>query len=175
MHIRRVQGPSRKTITREQVISEGSRLARAFGLDRGSRILRAEAGMTAKYTAAIALAAKNGDVTIKGNQSLGIPDQRVSGAAIVRRMEAMHAIASAQSGGNSAASVPANPAGGPSNGPITFWKDGASVPSSIAQTFGHEVLHTMYDGSALPNRGWANPNFNPQHQAPFDDASDEIK
>jgi len=90
-------------------------------------------------------------------------------------METVQTIASAQSAGNTVASVTANPTGGPAGGPITFWKDGASAPSSIGQTFGHEVLHTIYDGSGLSNRGWANPSFNLQHQVPFDEASDAIR
>ena len=162
-------------ISREQALSSGNRLTRALGIDRGSRILRAEAAMTAKYSDAKSLAAKGGEVTIKGDQALGIPDQKVSGAAIVASMEKTETIATAQSAGNKVASVNANPTGAPAGGPITFWRDGASAPSSIGQTFGHEILHTVYSGIGLPNRGWANPNFNPQHQTPFDEASDEIQ
>ncbi|PNS08368.1 RHS repeat domain-containing protein [Solilutibacter silvestris] len=165
------------TITRQEALSGGSKLAKLLHVDRGSGILRAEAAMTAKYSAAKALAARGGEVTIKGNEKLGIPDQNVSGSAIVSRMETMQAITTDYSkpgNPNTVASVPAGQNGAPSNGPITFYRDGAGAPSSIGQTFGHEVLHTIYDGSGLSNRGWANPDFNPQHQVPFDEASDAI-
>jgi RHS repeat-associated protein len=163
------------SITREEALSEGSKLARLLGVDRGSRILRAEAEMTAKYSAAQSLAAAGGQVTIKGDAALGVPAQSISGSDIVGRMESVRTIASAQSAGNTVASVPVNHSGGPSNGPITFYRDGASKTRSVSQTFGHEILHTVYSGLGLPNRGWANPTFNPQHQIPFEEASDAIK
>lgn len=56
-------------ITRQEAL--GGKISQLLG--RGSRILRAEAGMTAKYTAAKSLAARGGEVTIKGNSALGIP------------------------------------------------------------------------------------------------------
>jgi RHS repeat-associated protein len=165
------------TMTREQALSGGNKLTRALGIDRGSRILRAEAGMTEKYTAAKALAAKGGDVTIKGNQALGIPDQKVSGVAIVGQMESVRTIANDSSkpgNSNSAASTQvALNTGYISNTPINFWSTGRS--SDTAQTFGHEILHTLYSGAGLPNGGWTNGNFNLDHQTPFNDASDAIK
>lgn len=162
------------TISRADAMATGSRLARFFRSDRGSRILRAEAAMTAKYTAARNLAANNGSVVIKGDQALGIPDQSVSGSSIVTNMETILAVATAQSNDPTVASVPANPTGAPSSGPITFFRDGASG-SRVDRVFGHEILHTIYSGVALPNRGWANPQYNPQHQKPFEDASDAIR
>ena len=45
--------------------------------------------MTKKYTAAKALAARGGEVTIKGNAAKGIPDQNVSGETIVSQMESV--------------------------------------------------------------------------------------
>lgn len=165
------------TISRDQALSGGNKLAKLLGADRGSRILRAEAGMTAKYSAAKGLAAKGGEVTIKGNKGLGIPDQKVSGSAIVANMEGIPTIADARasaSNPNTIAGVPASKTlGAPSTGPVTFYRDGAGA--SVGQTFGHEVLHTIYSGSGLKNGGWANPTFNADHQAPFDGASDEIK
>ena len=164
-------------MTREQALSGGNRLTRALGIDRGSRILKAEAGMTAKYTAAKGLAAKGGEVTIKGNSALGIPDQKVSGAAIVGQMENVRTIANDSS-------KPADPSSAAStqvalttgyvpNTPINFWSSGWS--SGTAQTFGHEILHTLYSGAGLTNGGWTNRLFNLDHQTPFNDASDEIK
>ncbi|HJR75100.1 MAG TPA: RHS repeat-associated core domain-containing protein [Luteimonas sp.] len=160
--------------SRAEALASGSKLAKFFNVDRGSRILRAEAGMTAKYVAAKALAAKGGQVLIKGNQQLGIPDQTVTGAAIVARMESMIAIATPQEKGSTVAFVPPGKDGAPSDGPITFYRDGASA-RNVGRTFGHEILHTIYSGADLPNHGWANPAFNLQHQTPFNDASDEIK
>lgn len=165
-------------ISRDQALSSGSKLAKFLGTDRGSRILRAEAQMTAKYTAAKSLAARGGQVTIKGNSQLAIPDQNVSGSAIVSRMEAMRTIANESSkpgDRDSVASVRGTTTGAPSDGPINFWRDGAAAPSSIGQTFGHEILHTIYSGADLQNRGWANPLYNPQHQTPFNEASDAIQ
>lgn len=161
-------------VSRDQALSGGNKFTRTMGWDRGSRILKAEARMTAKYTSAKSLAAKGGEVTIKGNSVLGIPDQKVSGSTIVNHMETIQTIVSAQSAGNTVAGVGANPTGGPADGPITFYRDGAGAPKSIGQTFGHEILHTIYDGSGLPNRGWANPDFNHQHQVHFNEASDAI-
>jgi hypothetical protein len=165
-----------KTISREQALSSGSKLAKIFHVDMGSRILRAEAGMTAKYSAAKALAAKGGDVTIKGNEKLGIPDQKISGSDIVNHMETIQTIASAQSGGSSIAGTPAGMGGAPSGGPITFFGDGSSS-SNLSQTFGHEILHTIYSGVGVKDNGWANSDriHNEEHQAPFNDASDEIQ
>jgi uncharacterized protein RhaS with RHS repeats len=166
-------------ITRDQALSSGSKLAKLLGVDRGSRILRAEAGMTAKYSAAKSLAANGGSVTIKGNESLGIPDQSISGSAIVSQMGTMPSVAAeslSPTNPREMASVPGvkSPLGTPSNGPITFWKDGSLTPN-VPQVFGHEVLHTIYSGIGLANGGWANGAFNDQHQVPFNDASDQIK
>lgn len=164
------------SITRDQALSGGNRLTRALGTDRGSRILRAEAAMTAKYSDAKGLAAGGGEVTIKGNEELGIPDQTVSGAAIVNRMESTRTIANAGPNpinADSIASVKVTVSGAPAGEPINFWRDGAGA--DIGQTFGHEILHTIYSGVGLENRGWANGDFNLQHQVPFDEASDAIK
>lgn len=164
-------------MTREQALSGGNKLTRALGIDRGSRILKAEAGMTAKYTAAKGLAAKGGEVTIKGNSALGIPDQKVSGAAIVGQMENVRTIANDSSKpGNSSSAASTQVAlntGYVPNTPINFWSSGWS--SGAAQTFGHEILHTLYSGAGLTNGGWTNGLFNLDHQTPFNDASDEIK
>ncbi|WP_349657796.1 hypothetical protein [Xanthomonas sp. 10-10] len=135
--------------------------------------------MTTKYSAAKAIAAKGGDVTIKGNEGLGIPDQKVGGAALVGRMQSIKVIASESASPDSkpgytvVGGVPATADGSPSNGPMRFWSDGSGT--DVGQTFGHEILHTIYSGASLPNRGWANPNFQLQHQAPFDQASNDIK
>lgn len=159
-------------ITRQEAL--GGKISQIFG--RGSRILRAEAGMTAKYTAAKGLAARNGEVTIKGNSTRGIPDQKVSGSTIVSRMETIQTRANDTSNPenqNSVASVKADLiTGGPASGPIDYWKDG-SAGSDMAQVFGHEILHTIYSGVGVPNKGYANPNID--HQAPFDGASDDIR
>jgi RHS repeat-associated protein len=165
-----------KSISREMAMSSGNWLSRLVHADRGSRILRAEAGMTAKYSAAKNLAAKGGSVTIKGNSGLGIPDQSASGLAIVSHMETINVIATAQGGGDTIAFTPAKKDGGPSDGPIVFYKDGAAGPDT-ARTFGHEILHTIYSGVGVPNHGWANPRqpYRLDHQDPFDSASDEIR
>lgn len=161
-----------ETITREAAL--GGKISQVLG--RGGRILRAEAGMTAKYSAAKALAAKGGEVTIKGNPALGIPDQKASGSTIVSRMETVQTRANEISNPNnvnSIASVKADlKTGGPASGPIDYWKDG-SAGSDSAKTFGHEILHTIYSGVGVPNNGYANPNID--HQTPFDDAADDIK
>jgi RHS repeat-associated protein len=165
-----------KSITREQALSSGNRFTRALGIDRGSRILRAEAAMTEKYSDAKNLAARGGDVTIKGSQPLGIPDQKVSGSAIVSRMESTRTIANegpSPTNAQAIASVGVTVTGAPVGEPINFWKDGAGA--SVKQTFGHEVLHTIYSGVGLPNRGWTNGDFNDEHQVPFDKASDAIR
>jgi RHS repeat-associated protein len=170
---------SEKLITRDQALSSGSGVAKMLGIDRGSKILRAEAAMTTKYLAAIALAAKGGGVTISGSQSLGIPDQNVSGSTIVGRMETIKAIAyegpspDSRPGYKVLGGVPATADGSASNGPMRLWSDGAGI--NVGQMYGHEILHTIYSGASLPNRGWANPAFQLQHQAPFDEASDDIK
>lgn len=133
--------------------------------------------MTAKYTAAKGLAAKSGEVTIKGNSALGIPDQSVAGSTIVSTMETTITIGADHSKlgkPNTVASVDGNPQGLPASGPITYYKDG-SASSNSAQLFGHEILHKIYSGVGLPNRGWANGEYNEQHQVPFDEASNEIK
>ncbi|WP_421568826.1 RHS repeat domain-containing protein [Stenotrophomonas sp. PD6] len=164
-------------MTREQALSGGNRLTRALGIDRGSRILKAEAGMTAKYTATKGLAANGGEVTIKGSSALGIPDQKVSGEAIVGQMENVLTIAndfSKPGNPSSAASTQvALTTGYVSNTPINFWSSGWS--SGTAETFGHEILHTLYSGAGVNNGGWTNGLFNLDHQTPFNDASDEIK
>jgi RHS repeat-associated protein len=168
-----------KTISREQAMSNGSKLAKFFHADRGSRIRRAEAAMTAKYSAAKDLAAKDGSITIKGNGKLGIPDQTVSGSAIVNHMETLKTVSAAgpspddRLGYKVLAGVPKTSDGSPSNGPMTFWSDGNGA--NVGRIFGHEILHTIYSGAGLPNRGWANPDFNEQHQVPFDEASDAIQ
>ena len=161
-------------ITREAAL--GGKLSQLLG--RGGQVLRAEAGMTAKYTAAKAVAARGGEVTIKGNSSLGIPDQRVSGETIVSRMETIKTIANAgpspddRPGYTVQGGVPKTGDGSPSNGPMNFWRNGSGVDAG--RMFGHEILHTIYSGIGVPNRGWANPDFNEQHQVPFDEASDAI-
>lgn len=167
------------TISRKQALSGGSKLAKFFHADRGSRILRAEAAMTAKYSAAKSLEAKDGSVTIKGNKELGIPDQNVSGSSVVHNMETIETISAAgpspddRPGYKILGGVPKTDDGSPSNGPMTFWSDGEGA--NVGRMFGHEILHTIYSGAGLPNRGWANPDFNEQHQVPFDEASDEIR
>jgi uncharacterized protein RhaS with RHS repeats len=165
------------SISRDEALSGGNKLTKALGIDRGSRILKAEAQMTAKYTAAKNLAAAGGSVTIKGNEGLGIPSQQVAGASIVSAMQTLQTVASAQTaagGINVPASTPAGMNGAPSAGPITFWRDGASSPD-LSRTFGHEVLHTIYSGVGLENGGWTNPSFRLEHQEPFSEASDEIR
>lgn len=165
------------TITRDQATSWGSKLAKFFGADRGSRIRRAEKAMTAKYSAARNLAASGDQVTIKGDSKLGIPDQNVSGASIVSRMETTRTIAN--EGGNpmNAESLASTSVfvgtGYAPNTPINFWKDGGS--GGAGHTFGHEILHTTYSGVGVPNGGWTNGAYNMQHQEPFNDASDSIK
>ncbi|WP_426687235.1 RHS repeat domain-containing protein [Rhodanobacter ginsengiterrae] len=162
------------TISREQALSSGSKFAKFFHADRGSRILGKEAAMTAKYSAAKNLAAKGGSVTIKGNGKLGIPDQTVSASTIVSHMETIQTIAVnylKPGHPDTIADVNANPTGAPADGPITFYRDGAAS-TNFGQTFGHEILHTIYSGAGLPNRGWANPLFD--HQMPFNEASDAI-
>ncbi|WP_246022723.1 RHS repeat domain-containing protein [Cognatilysobacter terrigena] len=166
-------------VTREQATSGGSKLAKLLHMDRGSRISRAEAAMTAKYAAAKALAARNGEVTIKGNQELGIPDTQVSGSSIVSSMEAIQVIsyegpsAASRPGYTVLGGVPVTPDGSPSKGPMNLYSDGSGI--DVSRTFGHEMLHTIYSGVALPNRGWANADFQLQHQASFDEASDGIR
>jgi uncharacterized protein RhaS with RHS repeats len=165
----------RNTVPREKALSSGSRLARALGRDRASRIHRAEAAMTAKYTAAKNLAAKGGDVTIEGNSAVGIPDQKVSASTIVERMETIRVIAADHSkvgSPNAIADVPSNLQRLPSGGPMTFYNDGAASPN-LPRTFGHEILHTIYSGIGVANGGWANPGVD--HQAAFTKASDAIQ
>lgn len=163
-----------KIISRDQALSSGSKISKFFHADMGSRITRAEAAMTAKYSAAKNLAAKGGGVTIKGNSALGIPAQNVSGAAIANHMETTETIASAEDGSRGEiANTPVDREGTVGHGPITFFKDGDKSPD-VGQTFGHEILHTIYSGAGLPNRGWANSEFNIDHQVPFNDASDAI-
>lgn len=69
--------------------------------------------------------------------------------------------------------VPTTGDGSPSNGPMRFWSDGSGV--DVGRMFGHEILHTIYSGVGIPNQGWANPDFNPQHQNAFDEASNAIQ
>ncbi len=161
-----------KEITRDAAL--GGKISQLIG--RGSRILRAEAGMTAKYTAAKGLAAKNGEVTIKGNSTLGIPDQKVLGSTIASQMETIKTRANATSNPENSSSIASVKAdlktGGPANGPIDYWKDG-SAGSDMAQVFGHEILHTIYSGVGVPDKGYANPKID--HQTPFNDASDDIR
>ena len=165
---------SGKSISRAQALSSGSKVAKFFHADMGSHILSAEAKMTAKYSAAKNLAAKSGSVTIKGNEKLGIPDQKISGSTIVNHMETVQTIADAQNGGRGLiANTPIDPGAATGRGPIMFFKDGAKA-SDFGQTFGHEILHTIYSGSGLTNGGWSNPDFNYDHQVPFNDASDAI-
>ncbi len=165
--------------TREQALSGGGRLAKIFGENRRRQILKAEAGMTAKYTAAKNLAANGGSVTIKGNQNLGIPDQAVSGSNIVSQMETVTTIADAGASAQDKPGYVFNGGvqrtldGSPSNGPMNFYSDGAGVDAG--RMFGHEILHTLYDGRGVKNRGWGNTDYNGMHQVPFDEASDEIK
>jgi RHS repeat-associated protein len=166
------------TISREQALATGNKFTRALGIDRGSRILRAEAGMTAKYTAAKALAARGGQVTIKGDSSLGIPDQKVWGSTIVGRMETVTTIATPQANKKHSDAVAgtqrSDMPGFPATGPITYYRDGSNSPD-LARTFGHEILHTIFSGIGLVNGGWTNPDFNPKHQGQFNDASDAIQ
>ena len=163
-----------KDITREQALTSGSKFAKFFHADAGSRILRAESAMTAKYSGAKALAEKGGEVTIKGNGKLEIPDQNISGSSIVNQMETTQIIANAQDGPRGLiAYTPIDPGATSGHGPITFYGDGAKS-TNMSQTFGHEILHTLYSGAGLPNGGWANPDFNYEHQVPFNDASDAI-
>lgn len=152
-------------------MSSGNWIARLGHTDGTHRILRAEAKMTAKYSAAKNLAAKGGSVTIKGSGNLGIPDQTVSGSAIVRQMETISVIATGKTDGNTIAYTPGTKDGSPSVGPIIFYKYGAVGPNT-AQTFGHEILHTIYSGIGVPNNGWSNSGLD--HQNTFNEASDEI-
>jgi len=169
-----VKDKNGKTIPREQALSSGSKFSKFFHADMGSRIRSAEAAMTAKYSTAKNLAANGGGVTIKGNSALGIPDQNVSGATIVNQMETTQIIADAQDGARGLiAYTPIDRGATTGHGPITFYKDGAKS-LNFGQTFGHEILHTIYSGAGLPNDGWANPDFNYDHQIPFNDASDAI-
>lgn len=132
--------------------------------------------MTAKYSGANALAAKNGSVTIKGSSSLGIADKTISGTAIARSMESTVTIANEGPAPNDTATlrheggVPSTLDGSPSPGPMQFWSDGANVKAGTL--FAHEILHTIYSGVGETNRGWANPDYNLQHQVPFDAAND---
>jgi uncharacterized protein RhaS with RHS repeats len=155
-------------ISREQALSSGKRVA--------SRILRAEAGMTAKYAAAKNLAAHGGSITIKGSEAAGIPDQAVSGTDLVHQMETVTTIATGEVAKDPGTMASTEPGIGwtASNSPITFYKYG-SVSPDPARTFGHEILHTIYSGVGLSNGGWANPFFRFSHQAPFEEASDAIK
>ncbi|HET8553284.1 MAG TPA: RHS repeat-associated core domain-containing protein [Rhodanobacteraceae bacterium] len=160
-------------ISRKQALSSGGVLAKLFHADGKHRILGAEAAMTKKYVAAKKLAASGGSVVIKGNEAKGIPNQTVAGSTIVSHMETITVIATAQSGGNLIAGTPPGKNGAPSDGPITFYKDGAAG-SDISRTYGHEILHTIYSGVGVPGYGWANPANNLLHQKPFNDASDAI-
>ncbi len=134
--------------------------------------------MTAKYSGAKALAAKNDSVTIKGSSSLGIADKTVSGAAIVGSMESIVTMANEGPAPNDTATlrhdggVPSTLDGSPSPGPMRFWSDGAN--GKVGTLFGHEILHTIYSGVGETNRGWANPDYNLQHQVPFDDAANDF-
>jgi len=106
-------------------------------------------------------------------------DQTVSSSAIVKAMESMLVVAEAgnspkdQNGYRYEADVPSTGTGAPSNGPITFWRDGSTA--DVGQIFGHEALHGGYSGVGVPNFGWANSYYLMKHQAPFNEASDEIK
>lgn len=166
-------------VTRDQALNSGSKFAKLLRMDRGSRILRAEAKMTAKYTAAKNLAANGGQLTIKGNAKLGIPDQEVQGSTIVRRMETVPTIASDRALKGNSSAVAGVPGGGsvpgaPLSGPITFYNDGSGA-ANLGQIFGHEILHTIYSGIGIPNGGWTNASFNAEHQTPFNDAADDIQ
>jgi len=165
-----------RQVSRDQALATGGKLAKLLGTDRGSRILKAEAAMTARYTAAKALASRGGEVSIRGNKSLGIPDQKISGAAIVSRMEGITTISNAGPSSEDTpgmvlnGGVPRTMDGSPSNGPMTYYRDGVGV--DVGRMFGHEILHTLYSGVGVPNLGWANPEYQEQHQAPFNEASD---
>ena len=134
--------------------------------------------MTAKYSAAKHLAAKGGSITIKGSTRLDIPDQIISGAAIVDRMEATPIILNAGPSNSDTPTqifnggVPPTRDGSPSPGPMTFYRNGDGV--DIGTMFGHEILHTIYSGAGVPNLGWANPAYNPEHRVPFDEASNDL-
>ncbi|MEV8519513.1 RHS repeat-associated core domain-containing protein [Dyella marensis] len=163
------------TISREQALSSGGMFSRLFGTNMGTRVLRAEAAMTAKYSAAKDLSAKGGEVTIKGSEKLEIPDQKISGASIVSHMETIQTIAAAQASSFVIASTPPGSGGAPSEGPVTFFNGGGKSSQNLGQIFGHEILHTLYSGADLQNHGWANPQFNLDHQTPFNEASDAIQ
>ena len=161
-------------VTRDAAL--GGKASQLFG--RGGRILKAEKAMTAKYTNARALAAKNGSVTIKGSIPLGIADKAISGEAIVNSMESTLVITNEGRSPSDTATirheggVPATFDGTPSSGPMQFWSDGANVKAGTL--FAHEIFHTIYSGVGERNRGWANTEYQLQHQTPFNDAANDL-
>jgi RHS repeat-associated protein len=163
-----------REVTRDAAL--GGKLSQLFG--RGSRILSAEKAMTSKYAGGKALAAEDGAVTIRGNSSLGIADKVISGSSITQGMERIVTIANEGPAPNDTATlrhdggVPSTLDGSPSPGPMRFWNDGFGVDVKIL--FAHEILHTIYSGVAEKNRGWANPDYQMEHQAPFNEAANEF-
>ncbi|NJM50900.1 MAG: hypothetical protein HC843_08475 [Sphingomonadales bacterium] len=149
-------------ITREQATLKRS---------EARRIASLEQDLTAKYVKAQSLAARDGSVTIKGNEKKAISDQIVTGKQIVSNMESATLISSAGVNpsnpelGNARTTAGFNQDGNPVNIRTTFFNNPSN--RDWGNTFGHEMLHPTTAG-----RIWRNI---PEHDQPFDDAARRIR
>ena len=161
------------TISREQATQGGNWFTRLLKMDAKSRVARQEAQMTDKYKKALAMKANGGSVTVRGNASLGVADQTISGDRIVGAMETTKLIESAQPNNVNAAETAKWAATGMVRD-ITFFGNGALAP--FEQSFGHEELHSAYTWSGS-DHGWDTPGekYQQAHQKPFNDASDAFQ
>ncbi len=162
-----------KTISREQATQGGNWFTKLLKVDPKSRVARQEAQMTDKYKKALAMSARGGSVTVRGNASLGVADQTISGGRIVAAMESTKIIESAQPNKLNAAETAKGAVTGAVRD-ITFFGNGTLAP--FEQSFGHEELHSAYTWSGS-NHGWDTVGdiFQQAHQSPFNDASDAIR
>ena len=166
-----------KVISRAQATSGGNKFTKWLKVDPASRVARQEAAMTAKYKSALALEKRGGGVTIRGDKTLGVPDETVSGSKIVSAMESTPLVSTAQAGPSSdvlAGTVKTGSTGLALR--IEFYSNGAGA-SDFGQLFGHEELHASYTRPSATDLGWDNPDqkFQDAHQGPFNDASDDIR